>query len=585
MSIKNQFMLRIFSEVFRILLILSLLVAAGCKQDHNAILEKVAQIASDHPEEALDSLKKIEYSKLSDSDRHYYDFLEIKALDKANIYSKSDSLILDVIAYVENNRSIIPYEEALYYGGRVYRELGDLPTALKYFEMAIAEFPEIAHDPELLPTIHFQTGHVFNKLRLFDEAKAHFLKALELDSLYSDSINQIYDLKALSNVSVRTEKDDDAEHFINLAKKLVNKSDTILYNQLKINLAEVKQASGKIPEALELVRGTVDKVGPIGRNNALSISSMVYMNANIPDTAYKYAYELIRGNRQLNKKIGYYVLTSPKLRDVVASDSLEKFFVEYRDILNEDYDANEAEATILQHSLYNYQLHEREREKAERSKKNLKNWMIGLLFAFLILTIVFLIYRNRNKNNIIKLHVALETVRSLEKQLSDLPRVTRDKTTAGAEVRSELEGKVNKLEDLRQKLKGELLNLNRSLENRKMAVNPELLESEAYKKLRNHIENGVCLKEDDKLWAELHSEVLKYSGDFEKNLRILTGGKVSSYDVKTVILIKFNLTTVQMAAIFNRTNTTIFSRRNSLSKRIFGETLPSHDLDNILRLL
>lgn len=150
---------------------------------------------------------------------------------------------------------------------------------------------------------------------------------------------------------------------------------------------------------------------------------------------------------------------------------------------------------------------------------------------------------------------------------------------------NESAGNISQIEELRERLKTELMNLNQKLENKQIVPNTELLDSEAYKKLRQHVEKEKEIKENDELWKELHDEVVKHSRDFEKNLRILTGGKVSSFDLRTIILIKFNLTTREMASVFNRSDTAIFSRRSSLSKRIFGRNLTSHELDNILRLL
>lgn len=65
----------------------------------------------------------------------------------------SDSLILDVIDYYSSNDDRNLYPEVLYYGGRVYSDLGDYPTSLSYFRKHWITFRKT------IPTDHW--NHVF----------------------------------------------------------------------------------------------------------------------------------------------------------------------------------------------------------------------------------------------------------------------------------------------------------------------------------------------------------------------------------------------------------------------------------------
>lgn len=115
-------------------LLVFVLLLLGCSENkHDSRLIDIASTISDSPQEALTRLDSIDYGKLSEADRHYYDLLSIKATDKAYITHKSDSLTLDVIDYYSRNSEDGLYPEALYYGGRVYSDLGNYPTALEFF--------------------------------------------------------------------------------------------------------------------------------------------------------------------------------------------------------------------------------------------------------------------------------------------------------------------------------------------------------------------------------------------------------------------------------------------------------------------
>lgn len=107
---------------------------------------------------ALHSLDSINPDDLSESDRHFYDFLTIKARDKAFITHESDSLILDVIDYYSAYQSDPIYPEALYYGGRVYYELGDYPSALQYFQQALDNPGQAPDTTDLKNRLNSQIG-------------------------------------------------------------------------------------------------------------------------------------------------------------------------------------------------------------------------------------------------------------------------------------------------------------------------------------------------------------------------------------------------------------------------------------------
>ena len=121
--------------IFMVLLI----IAVGCTdyvpQDRR--LTAIEELSVSDGPLALDSLLMIDASSLSEADMHYYDFLRVKVADKAYVRHTSDSLILTVIDYERHHKATGRYPEALYYGGRVYSDLGDKPTALSHFQEAL----------------------------------------------------------------------------------------------------------------------------------------------------------------------------------------------------------------------------------------------------------------------------------------------------------------------------------------------------------------------------------------------------------------------------------------------------------------
>lgn len=112
------------------------------------------------------------------------------------------------------------------------------------------------------------------------------------------------------------------------------------------------------------------------RNYALITASKVYLAAEKYDSAFIYAKELISSDMQMNKTDGYHFLLS-ELNDRLDTDSLLQYVLNYRDFIESTYDENEAQLTINQQNLYNYQLHDQARQKAEQHNIRLHYWMEG----------------------------------------------------------------------------------------------------------------------------------------------------------------------------------------------------------------
>lgn len=163
-----------------LLFLISVFVLVGCSEEkQDGRLTRIADIVADSPQEALQSLDSINSDSLSEADRYYYDFLTLKAQDKAYVPHTSDSLYLRVHDYYAKKGSDDFFTEVLYYGGRVYSDLGDYPTALQYFHQALDRLPEDTDNLSLRGCVLSQTGRLLNTLRLYDEAIPYFVSSLE----------------------------------------------------------------------------------------------------------------------------------------------------------------------------------------------------------------------------------------------------------------------------------------------------------------------------------------------------------------------------------------------------------------------
>ncbi|MDE5586430.1 MAG: amino acid ABC transporter permease, partial [Muribaculaceae bacterium] len=107
-----------------LLLFAALCSCTGVSEQDRMFLE-IDRLCDSVPEEAMRCLDSIDPKPLSERDLNRYRLLWIKSRDKAYVNHTSDTLILDVIDYYDRHRNDGLYPEALYYGGRVYSDLGD----------------------------------------------------------------------------------------------------------------------------------------------------------------------------------------------------------------------------------------------------------------------------------------------------------------------------------------------------------------------------------------------------------------------------------------------------------------------------
>lgn len=567
--------------------ILILLLSISCSApDHDQRLEHVCELISKSPNEALSALEGIDYSTLLEHDRHYYDFLTVKARDKAYIRHTSDSLILDIINYYSGQNTRELYPEALYYGGRVYSDLGDYSTALSFFQSALDKMPTEQRDMELRCRILSQTGRLLNSLRLYEEAVPYLKETIELNRSLNDSINETYNLQLLGTVYLRAHDFEKAEDTFRAALKCSKYLDKSYQAKSLMYIAGVKYRIGQIDSAIIYIRNTPDLVKPIARNSALAYASDIYYAAGIFDSAYVYAHELINSKDKLNKATGYNVILSPGLQPFSPADTIYRYLNDYLRLLESYYNENENQLAVYQTSLHNYQIHDRERRKAEKENDVLRQWFFAVSFLVLIMTIIILYLKNRSKNYKLKLHHALENIAKLKQVLNDRTKENNDADKTETKIKAKVtDNEVEETtEDLRKKLRKELQDLYNTNRER-ISFSTVILDSPTYKKLQSMISKGESIKENSELWAELEALVLKVSPNFITNLQLLVGGKLSSYDLHTSLLIKCGFQPTQMTILLNRAKGTIVSRRESLCFRVFEEKLGTKVIDGIIALL
>lgn len=338
-------------------------------------------------------------------------------------------------------------------------------------------------------------------------------------------------------------------------------------------LANIKYLQGDCDSALIYLRCTKDEVDPIDRNAALASGARIFLKAEILDSAYWYAHSLINSQYSVNKEIGYNRILTRPLRKYLQQDTVYRYIYDYVSLLENFYNENQSKMVIAQQAMYNYNNHEKARRKAENSRELILYFLKGALVLILIVIIWLLILKNKNQKNLIRLHVALEEMESLKRQLENQenPTLIYSKTD-------------NNEASLREKLRNTILNLNTDKYDDGFVPNA-ILNSNVYNIIMEYINQSMPIPEKSEIWNELENVVFGSSPNLKNIIKILAGRKLTEIDLRTLLLIRCGISPTNMSLLCQRERGSINSRRKVLSNKLFGKDMDIARFDKIIRII
>lgn len=576
--------------------LLIILIASCGRTPLNPTLVELEKMADTTPEVALDSLHRISKEDLSRADKVYYDFLSVKLADKALIRHTSDSLIISVIDYYSSQGPKVRYAEVLYYGGRVYHDIGDFPSAIEYYGEALNQIEGNKESLKLKGNIVSQMSSLLNAMRLFNEARRYISMAIEVDKKLNDTVNLMYDLEVLGLNLMNSRNYDAAEHLFRKALNISNKKhhDAALWDSAHI--AAVKNYKTEPDSAVRFIKNiphkvmNVDKYDNDTRQLVYSYAADIYRCAGMPDSAYKYALELVKIKDAKNLKKGYAILLSDELKDLVPADSIRPYVHHYEaaveSYMNSRGDAN----ALIQNTQYNYSIVERDKQKALEKKRMIERWLALSVIVLLLAIIAVIYYRDKSNRTLIRLRSALDGSRELRKQLEAGDAKGKDsgaESELTAEVTPEVTAEVVPevmAKDLRRRLIDELTAVCDSKKKR-LPLSPEIGNSRAYAELQNYIKEKRAIPDTSPLWGELHSVIIEASPNFDRRLQLLSPGKIKTDAYRIMLLIKCGVTPTQLCVLIGRAKGTLSTRRRILGLKFTDSEISPTMFDNLIYAL
>ena len=308
----------------------------------------------------------------------------------------------------------------------------------------------------------------------------------------------------------------------------------------------------------------------------------------MPDSAYKYALRLIKIKDALGLWKGYSILLSDDLKNTVPKDSIRSYINQFKKLTQRYMDSNGDRNALIQNSLYNYSIVERDKEKALEKKRTVERWLAICVVLLLTLAVGILYYRNKTNKVRLELREAIEKWRILGEQLDREREETRHRNVTSDETEGETTpeaamppGGEETLRTLRERLTKELDSLYSDRRDRK-PLSPVIAESEAYAVLRDHIENQRTIPDASPLWEKLHQAVTEAAPNFDKRVMLLSDGKVKDIDRKIMLLIKCGATPSQLSFLVAKSKPTLSYHRKMLGIRWLDNEIDPRLIDNLI---
>ena len=403
-------------HILLLLCVLLCFVSCGHKPYPQSLVT-ADSLTSVDPDSAIALLKSMEDTMQAEPEatQMYYRLLCIKADDKAYIPHTSDSLVLPVLHYYIDKDDKRHLSEAYYYAGRVYRDLGDAPQALGYFEKALEVLPADG-GYKLKSKIYSQMATLLAYQGLYAEALELYESGGRCDSILKDSVGMVFKFRDIANMYIELGKRDSALIRFEKANQLsLQLQRTDLFNMIQSQLAALYTELHEYDLARTALHNALRDIERPNKSGIYSIAACFYDAINKTDSAVWYYNQLLDFGTVYAKKIAYHRL----LELAISKNDMKEaavYFHGNRLYADSIQQLTKTETVQQMHSLYNYQLRDRENVRLKEENRNQAFWIWITAGGLLIAILAHIAYRQYSKRKNLELQQQLDKLRTIEKE-------------------------------------------------------------------------------------------------------------------------------------------------------------------------
>ena len=433
----------------------------GCTNNaHTAEWNKIDSCIQRSDTTALQLLRKIGNDKadFTKADRMRYELLLASAHNKFFISMTSDSIMKDVVDYYSDNGNNNQRMEASYLLGCVYRDMGDAPLAIKYYEDAVKHVDVTDKDCDFytLSRIYGQMAGIFEEQDSYNIMLSYFKLASKYAFMAKDTLGALSYYRNEERGYYFTGKYDSVfiinKHVRSLYRRYGYKELASVPSDLEIYIYLLQKRFVKAKYYMDISDKYFDK--KYMHTNEYGISGyhkgLYYLGVNKLDSAkYFFERELYNYSDYNNKQAaakGLFMLYRKK-KD---ADSIAKYSELWNNTVDSSYAHMSTRHLQQMHAIFNYSRYKNLAQQKDYQLKIRTTLIIVIIIVLFLLSLIFYM-RNRLRYNRIKEQNTsyafdILTLRNREQELS---RAIKKKDSQNSEFIDRLQ---NEIESLQEKL-------------------------------------------------------------------------------------------------------------------------------------
>lgn len=366
------------------------------------VLLEVDSISAQSPRRAIEMLDSLyNWAQASDSSTMmYHQLLCIKAQDRAYIRHTSDKPIRQVIDYYERHPEGDLRAWAYCYGGRVYRDLGNMPQALIYLQRSLDEL-QTGQNENLRQRVLSQIGYLFYYQYLYPESRAIRRQSIEGDSLLGNYGRMVTAYTDMARSYLAEQKYDSASIVACYARTLAEQHQLQkMVSTTDLIDAQVAEYQGNHELALSIVVPYLNDSSLTNIAPYITVATRAYMALGRTAEAQPLCHRIIgQPHARCETKADAYLhlATISEARGQVGQ-SLE-YLREAISLLDSLFKAEREDKVTLVSSYYQSQQTERLLQQLQQEKQQTERrlyLLVGIIIiALLTVGIVLLQYKRR----------------------------------------------------------------------------------------------------------------------------------------------------------------------------------------------
>lgn len=578
-------------RLFRVLF-LTVIITIGCSDKHGRIVVPDFDNIDENPDSAFVELGRLSsfIDDMNESDKIKYYKYRTLAMNKMYVsLAGEESVMKCVVDYYEKHGSPDEKMEACLLLGSVYRDMGDAPQALEWFDKAIIH-GEKGNDKTQLAKIHGQKADLFIKQRLFEDALVEVDMMKDISQAVGEKSLQVNAMSIKSSVEYCLKRYESVINTYNEASDILlnDLRDTIRaafmaassissylrleeYDKAKDLMLFYEQRSGLFSSDGEVVEGYesyyLDK-GDLCVSLGLMDSSLVYYKKSLE------AHDLgnvCMSNYKLAKVYeGLGVTDSAFKYAIIACNLSQKYF--------EELQSTEVQRMIVTHDYSNYKRNsEVALQKSEYSQKKTKLvFIVATILIFVLGLFVFKWKRYKEKE--------------LELSRLKLLRVKNEVYNVASErakIQTLLSQKMQELETLRNVINDSKTeaNLNRELADlrealsetdsqyTKLAEDDSIIVALTLKAVNNCSDGPVT----ESQWRELERYIKRLHPMFVSNV-LKCIPNINKEHIRILMLMKLNFTNTQISFLMSKNLSTVSNARRRMYKKAHNGAVGTAEL-------